>query len=111
MRRSSLDALQLSFRPTVQQLKEQQIIKFNEYVEITEADFYDRKSDKPWTRLTAGEKALIRKELNDFKATEMSVHEASKVYTRCVRFSRRSFAFPPYFQIPSPMMYSVRAHY
>lgn len=73
---------QLSFRPTVQELKDKQIIKFNDYVEVTEAEMYDRKGDKPWTRLTPSEKALIRKELNDFKATEMPVHEESKIFTR-----------------------------
>lgn len=45
----------LSFRPTVQELKEKQIIKFNDYVEVTEAEIYDRKADKPWTRLTPSE--------------------------------------------------------
>uniref|UniRef100_A0AC34PYF8 Phosphatase and actin regulator n=1 Tax=Panagrolaimus sp. JU765 TaxID=591449 RepID=A0AC34PYF8_9BILA len=72
----------LSFRPTIQQLKDKQIIKFNDYVEVTEAEMYDRKGDKPWTRLTPAEKALIRKELNDFKATEMDVHAESRIYTR-----------------------------
>lgn len=72
----------LSFRPTISQLKEQQIIQFNDYVEVTQAEIYDRKGDKPWTRLTPTDKALIRKELNDFKATEMDVHEESRVFTR-----------------------------
>uniref|UniRef100_A0A915PTB2 Phosphatase and actin regulator n=1 Tax=Setaria digitata TaxID=48799 RepID=A0A915PTB2_9BILA len=72
----------LSFRPTVQELKDKQIIKFNDYVEVTEAEAYDRKADKPWTRLTPVDKALIRKELNDFKATEMDVHEESRMFTR-----------------------------
>uniref|UniRef100_A0A1I8AV19 Phosphatase and actin regulator n=1 Tax=Steinernema glaseri TaxID=37863 RepID=A0A1I8AV19_9BILA len=72
----------LSFRPTVQQLKDKQIIKFNDYVEVTDAEIYDRKADKPWTRLTPSEKALIRKELNDFKSNEMDVHEESKIFTR-----------------------------
>ncbi|KAI6229013.1 hypothetical protein M3Y99_01160000 [Aphelenchoides fujianensis] len=72
----------LSFRPSVQELREKQIIKFNDFVEVTEADEYCRKSDKPWTRLTPSEKALIRKELNDFKANEMMVHEESKIFTR-----------------------------
>ena len=72
----------LSFRPTISELKDKQIIKFNDYVEVTEAEMYDRKGDKPWTKLTPAEKALIRKELNDFKATEMDVHEASRIYTR-----------------------------
>jgi hypothetical protein len=72
----------LSFRPTIQELKDKQIIKFNDYVEVTEAEEYDRKGPKPWTRLTPAEKALIRKELNDFKATEMDVHVDSRMYTR-----------------------------
>lgn len=72
----------LSFRPTVLQLKEQQIIQFNDYVEVTQAEVYDRKTEKPWTRLTPSDKAMIRKELNDFKATEMDVHEESRVFTR-----------------------------
>ncbi|EFO18932.2 phosphatase and actin regulator 1 isoform 3 [Loa loa] len=72
----------LSFRPTIQELKDKQIIKFNDYVEVTEAEAYDRKADKPWTRLTPVDKALIRKELNDFKATEMDVHEESRIFTR-----------------------------
>ncbi|KHJ94941.1 hypothetical protein OESDEN_05121 [Oesophagostomum dentatum] len=72
----------LSFRPTIAQLKEQQIIQFNDYVEVTQAQVYDRKADKPWTRLTSTDKALIRKELNDFKALEMDVHEESRIFTR-----------------------------
>lgn len=47
---------QLSFRPTIAQLKEQQIIQFNDYVEVTQAQAYDRKADKPWTRLTSTDK-------------------------------------------------------
>lgn len=72
----------LSFRPTIQQLKDKQIIRFNDYVEVTEAEIYDRIVDKPWKNLTHEEKAKIRWELNNFKATEMDVHEASKIYTR-----------------------------
>uniref|UniRef100_A0A914E247 Phosphatase and actin regulator n=1 Tax=Acrobeloides nanus TaxID=290746 RepID=A0A914E247_9BILA len=72
----------LSFRPTIQELKDKQIIQFSDYVEVTEAEIYDRKADKPWTRLTPFDKAQIRKELNDFKATEMNVHEESKIFTR-----------------------------
>ncbi|ESO07008.1 hypothetical protein HELRODRAFT_76965, partial [Helobdella robusta] len=72
----------LSFRPTIDELKERKIIKFNDYVEVTEAELYDRKADKPWTRLTPRDKAAIRKELNEFKSTEMAVHEDSKHLTR-----------------------------
>lgn len=72
----------LSFRPTIGELKERKIIKFNDYVEVTEVDLYDRKADKPWTRLTPKDKAAIRKELNEFKSTEMAVHEDSRHLTR-----------------------------
>ncbi|KAK2194178.1 hypothetical protein NP493_2g20075 [Ridgeia piscesae] len=72
----------LSFRPTVEELKERKIIKFSEYVEVTDAEDYDRRGDKPWTRLTPKNKAAIRKELNEFKSTEMEVHEDSRQFTR-----------------------------
>ncbi|XP_057379226.1 LOW QUALITY PROTEIN: serine-rich adhesin for platelets-like [Daphnia carinata] len=64
----------LSFRPTVEELKARKIIRFNDYVEVADAQDYDRRADRPWTRLTPQEKAAIRKELNDFKSTEMMVH-------------------------------------
>ncbi|XP_071807836.1 uncharacterized protein [Asterias amurensis] len=72
----------LSFRPTVEELRQRNIIKFNEYVEVMEAFDYDRKAEKPWTKLTPQDKASIRKELNDFKSEEMNVHEESRKYTR-----------------------------
>ncbi|XP_064624246.1 phosphatase and actin regulator 1-like isoform X3 [Lineus longissimus] len=72
----------LSFRPTIEELKERKIIKFSDYIEFTECNEYDRKADKPWTRLTPKDKAAIRKELNEYKAQEMPVHEGSKHLTR-----------------------------
>ncbi|KAK3596507.1 hypothetical protein CHS0354_039026 [Potamilus streckersoni] len=72
----------LSFRPTIEELKERKIIKFNDYIEVTDAEEYDRRADKPWTRLTPRDKAAIRKELNEFKSKEMAVHEESKHLTR-----------------------------
>ncbi|ESN99498.1 hypothetical protein HELRODRAFT_136611, partial [Helobdella robusta] len=72
----------LSFRPTVGELKERRIIKFNDYVEVTDVEEYDRRADKPWTRLTPRDKAAIRKELNDYKSQEMEVHEMSRQFTR-----------------------------
>ena len=59
-----------------------QIIKFNDYIEVTPCHDYDRRADKPWTRLTPKDKASIRKELNDFKSNEMDVHEESRHLTR-----------------------------
>ncbi|KAH0560724.1 Phosphatase and actin regulator 2 [Cotesia glomerata] len=72
----------LSFRPTVEELKEKKIIRFNDYIEVTQAHDYDRRADKPWTRLTPKDKAAIRKELNEFKTSEMAVHEDSRHLTR-----------------------------
>ncbi|XP_076071484.1 phosphatase and actin regulator 1-like isoform X2 [Mytilus galloprovincialis] len=72
----------LSFRPSIEELKERKIIQFSDYVEWTECHEYDRRADKPWTRLTPKDKAAIRKELNEFKSKEMDVHEESKHLTR-----------------------------
>ncbi|XP_070952139.1 phosphatase and actin regulator 1 isoform X6 [Macaca nemestrina] len=75
----------LSQRPTVEELRERKIlIRFSDYVEVADAQDYDRRADKPWTRLTAADKAAIRKELNEFKSTEMEVHELSRHLTRLV---------------------------
>uniref|UniRef100_A0A672GIY2 Phosphatase and actin regulator 4 n=1 Tax=Salarias fasciatus TaxID=181472 RepID=A0A672GIY2_SALFA len=72
----------LSQRPTVAELQARKILRFHEYVEVTDAQDYDRRADKPWTKLTPADKAAIRKELNDYKSTEMEVHEESRIYTR-----------------------------
>uniref|UniRef100_A0A673VW98 Phosphatase and actin regulator n=1 Tax=Salmo trutta TaxID=8032 RepID=A0A673VW98_SALTR len=70
-------------RPTVEELREAKILtRFSDYVEVADAQDYDRRADKPWTRLTAADKAAIRKELNEFKNTEMEVHEGSRHLTR-----------------------------
>ncbi|XP_075780444.1 phosphatase and actin regulator 2 isoform X3 [Pelodiscus sinensis] len=72
----------LSLRPTVAELQARRILRFNEYVGVTESPDYDRRADKPWARLTPADKAAIRKELNEFKSTEMEVHEESRQFTR-----------------------------
>ncbi|KTG02469.1 hypothetical protein cypCar_00015390, partial [Cyprinus carpio] len=46
----------LSVRPTVAELVARRILRFNEYVEVTDAKDYDRRADKPWTRLTPADK-------------------------------------------------------
>ncbi|ESO06080.1 hypothetical protein HELRODRAFT_65061, partial [Helobdella robusta] len=79
----------LSSRPTVKELKEKKIIKFCDYVEVTEVEDYDRRAEKPWTKLSTRDKAAIRQELNEFKSSEMCVHEDSKKFTRLL--SVRSF--------------------
>lgn len=57
----SLAPLQLSQRPTVEELRERKIlIRFSDYVEVADAQDYDRRADKPWTRLTAADKVSGR---------------------------------------------------
>ncbi len=68
----------LTYRPTIAELREKRIIRFYDYIEVTEVEDYDRRADKPWTRLTPRDKALIRNELNLYKSTEMQVHEQSR---------------------------------
>ncbi|XP_029332174.1 phosphatase and actin regulator 4 isoform X2 [Mus caroli] len=46
----------LSQRPTVAELLARKILRFNEYVEVTDAHDYDRRADKPWTKLTPADK-------------------------------------------------------
>lgn len=50
--------LQLSQRPTVAELQARKILRFHEYVEVTDAQDYDRRADKPWTKLTPADKVL-----------------------------------------------------
>ena len=50
--------VQLSFRPTVNELRARRILKFSDYVEVADVDMYDRKTDKPWTRLTSRDKVI-----------------------------------------------------
>ena len=60
----------LSQRPNVEVLKKKKILKFEEYVDVYEVpNGYDRKADKPWTKLTPEDKASIRKELNEYKVS------------------------------------------
>nr|XP_031289403.1 phosphatase and actin regulator 3 isoform X2 [Camelus dromedarius] len=72
----------LNQRPTVDELRDRKIlIRFSDYVEVAKAQDYDRRADKPWTRLSAADKAAIRKELNEYKSNEMEVHASSKHLT------------------------------
>ncbi|XP_049632302.1 phosphatase and actin regulator 3 isoform X2 [Suncus etruscus] len=73
----------LNQRPTVDELRDRKIlIRFSDYVEVAKAQDYDRRADKPWTRLSAADKAAIRKELNEYKSNEMEVHASSRHLTR-----------------------------
>jgi len=76
---------QLSRRASVDVLKANRILHFEAYTDVSltwGCDLYDRKSDKPWTRLTGQDKIRIRAELNDYKLTEMMVHPDSAHMTR-----------------------------
>jgi phosphatase and actin regulator 3 len=72
----------LSFRPSIQELRDRKIIRFCDYIEVSECDDVDRRADKPWTRLTPRDKQMIRRELNEYKSSEMDVHPESAKYTR-----------------------------
>ncbi|CAH8865385.1 unnamed protein product [Trichobilharzia szidati] len=58
------------------------MLRFSEFVEVQELEPCDRSADKPWIRLTPKDKALIRRELNDYKMAEMDVHQDSRQFTR-----------------------------
>ncbi|CAF0926615.1 unnamed protein product [Rotaria sordida] len=72
----------LSFRPSIQELRDRKIIRFCDYIEVSDCDDVDRRADKPWTRLTQRDKQLIRRELNEYKSSEMEIHPESAKYTR-----------------------------
>lgn len=38
------------------ELQARKILRFHEYVETTHAQDYDRRADKPWTKLTPADK-------------------------------------------------------
>lgn len=53
--------LQLNQRPTVDELRDRKIlIRFSDYVEVAKAQDYDRRADKPWTRLSAADKVALK---------------------------------------------------
>lgn len=80
--RSTLER-RLSQRMTLEQLVERRILlRFDDRVQVQEVELYDRKGDPTWVGLTGEQKASIRKELNEFKKTEMEVHEESRKFTR-----------------------------
>lgn len=64
------------------ELRDRKIIRFCDYIEVSECDDVDRRADKPWTRLTPRDKQMIRKELNEYKSAEMEIHPESAKYTR-----------------------------
>lgn len=63
--------MQLNQRPTVDELRERKIlIRFSDYVEVAKAQDYDRRADKPWTRLSAADKVAQRVALRRFQLNE-----------------------------------------
>lgn len=67
----------LSRRKSVQELRERNILtKFDSDINVQVLDGIsadDRKSDATWSRLSKQDKLFIRKELNEFKSSEMQV--------------------------------------
>ena len=60
------------------------LIRFKEDVAVAathDTGNYDRRTDKPWTRLTREDKLMMKAEINELKA-EMEVHEESRYMTR-----------------------------
>ena len=51
---------QLARRPTIKELATRNILQFIDLVEVLDVESVDRQADKPWTRLTAEDKARIR---------------------------------------------------
>lgn len=87
-RRKSLRGIlqrRLSKRMSAKELRKKGVLKFHEFVDVYDAanaDDYDRKAEKPWTKLTNADKIAIKRELNEFKRDEMPVHTESEKYTR-----------------------------
>lgn len=68
--------VQLSQRPTVAELQARKILRFNEYVEVTDAQDYDRRADKPWTKLTPADKVIESVLAPDGKGSQTRVFHA-----------------------------------
>lgn len=64
----------MSFRPTIEELRERKIIKFHEYVEVTDASEYDRRADKPWTRLTPKDKVNFQADINMYRFVSHAIN-------------------------------------
>lgn len=70
----------LSARASVRLLHDRKVLRFSDYTEVAAADDYDRKPKK--VALDQKQKLRIRKELNEYKLTEMEVHPASRHMVR-----------------------------
>lgn len=72
------------------ELQARKILRFHEYVETTQAEDYDRRADKPWTKLTPADKvsprprrgaAAARFDQEDQSSLGLSVHHSSCVFS------------------------------
>lgn len=73
----------MSFRPSIEELKERKIIKFNDYVEWTDAHEYDRRADKPWTRLTPKDKVSCCSIVIDKQGKLLHVEKLQSIIKVC----------------------------
>ena len=76
-------------RPEMSSLKNSKILFFSDEIEVCSTykkTEYNRKPDQDSTfkKLTPQLKSQIREELNEFKRTEMLVHEDSNFYVQCI---------------------------
>lgn len=74
--------VKLSQRPTVAELQARKILRFNEYVEVTDAQDYDRRADKPWTKLTPADKVTASVLSPDGKESQTRVSHAKRCEPR-----------------------------
>uniref|UniRef100_A0A0X3P2X4 Phosphatase and actin regulator 2 n=2 Tax=Schistocephalus solidus TaxID=70667 RepID=A0A0X3P2X4_SCHSO len=80
---SELCPQQLMIRSTVTSLDGQAVLRFYECVSVHEIDSdFPRAAERTWLTLTPLDKALIRRELNEYKRGEMQVHPQSFGNTR-----------------------------
>ncbi|KAL7056470.1 hypothetical protein AAHC03_020969 [Spirometra sp. Aus1] len=80
---SDLCPQQLMIRGTVTSVGGQAVLRFYECVSVHEVDSdFPRAAERTWMTLTPLDKALIRRELNEYKRGEMEVHPESFGNTR-----------------------------
>ncbi|MEQ2217952.1 hypothetical protein XENOCAPTIV_026826, partial [Xenoophorus captivus] len=55
------------------------LIRFSDYVEVAKAQDYDRRADKPWTRLSAADKVDIKTPCSFFTTCSIGLSKVSSV--------------------------------
>uniref|UniRef100_A0A1A8LDM2 Phosphatase and actin regulator 4 n=1 Tax=Nothobranchius pienaari TaxID=704102 RepID=A0A1A8LDM2_9TELE len=71
----------LSQRPTVAELRDRKILRFHEYVECTHAEDYDRRADKPWTKLTPADKVMLHTTLGSSPTPIITTEKLCSVFS------------------------------